>query len=62
MHLLLFVTSFILFSLSIHQDDVGDADSDADSKSFDLPLRDPVYLAKDKKFEDNYTSLKELGK
>lgn len=50
-----------LFS-SFCKDDVEDGDSDVDSKDLDLPLRDPVHLSTDKKFEDTYTSLKELGK
>lgn len=54
-------TYFSLFS-SFCKDDVEDGDSDVDSKDLDLPLRDPVHLATDKKFEDTYTSLKELGK
>lgn len=54
-------TCFSLFS-SFCKDDVEDGDSDVDSKDLDLPLRDPVHLATDKKFEDTYTSLKELGK
>ena len=52
----------LLCSFFFNQDDGEDGDSDVDSKEFDLPLRDPVHLATDKKFDDNYTSMKELGK
>lgn len=37
-------------------------DEDVDPKTFDLPKRDKVYLATDKKFEQRYDSLQELGK
>lgn len=59
-------TSFsntLIFSLSfLNQDEGGDGDSDVESKDLDLPLRDPIYLRTDKKFDDVYISQKELGK
>ena len=58
----MFDNKLLLRSSSLNQGDGGDGDSDVESKDLDLPLRDPVHLATDKKFDDNYTSLKELGK
>ena len=67
MHLLqllfprIFVTLFCCSLSFLNQDD-GDGDSDVESKDLDLPLRDPVHLRTDKKFDDAYISQKELGK
>ena len=55
------VTLFCCSLSSLNQDD-GDGDSDIESKDLDLPLRDPVHLRTDKKFDDAYISQKELGK
>lgn len=56
------VTLFYCSLSSLNQDDDGDGDSDLESKDLDLPLRDPVHLRTDKKFDDAYISQKELGK
>ena len=55
------VTLFCRSLSSLNQDD-GDGDSDIESKDLDLPIRDPVHLRTDKKFDDAYISQKELGK
>lgn len=49
-------------TLLLYPDDGGDGDSDVESKDLDLPLRDPISLRTDKKFDDAYVSQKELGK
>jgi len=56
------LVTLLCCSLSSHNQDDGDGDSDIESKDLDLPLRDPVHLRTDKKFDDAYISQKELGK
>ena len=53
--------AFSSFS-SHNREESSSGDSDVESKDLDLPLRDPVQLATDKKFDENYSSMKELGK
>ena len=62
----LMIVKFLCFvpinTLLLYPDDGGDGDSDVESKDLDLPLRDPISLRTDKKFDDAYVSQKELGK
>ena len=53
--------NFSSFS-SHNREESSSGDSDVESKDLDLPPRDPVHLATDKKFDENYSSIKELGK
>ena len=53
--------AFSSFS-SHNREESSSGDSDVESKDLDLPPRDPVQLATDKKFDENYSSMKELGK
>lgn len=53
--------NFSSFS-SHNREESSSGDSEVESKDLDLPPRDPVHLATDKKFDENYSSIKELGK